>query len=262
MLFLFCSFSLCSSQFGVLFPLSPTGGSKNEQWHCRPPLSPLIPLTSRAKFNFPAKFTINKPPSLAKICCSQNTTPNSNSSTSQFFASLLRTEVLGLSLAAFSAVVPYLGKFLKGASPRDQKSLPEGAEQIFIMSQDIADNMKEDLAWGTYVLLRNTNSISVLISVQDALCVRGYWNTPKDLSKENTPDWFGKQIKKIGFSNLKDTMYFQQAADSELKEMVIEGTRSLLVQPIMRAPSLSSSQTKKSKGFVSITHILIKTRHG
>ncbi|KAL0317747.1 UNVERIFIED_CONTAM: protein COFACTOR ASSEMBLY OF COMPLEX C SUBUNIT B CCB2, chloroplastic, partial [Sesamum angustifolium] len=37
---------------------------------------------------------------------------------------------------------------------------------------------------------------------------------------------------------------------SELKEMVIEGTRSLLVQPIMRAPSLSSSQTKKSKGFL------------
>ncbi|KAL0299483.1 UNVERIFIED_CONTAM: protein COFACTOR ASSEMBLY OF COMPLEX C SUBUNIT B CCB2, chloroplastic [Sesamum radiatum] len=254
------------------------------------PLSPLIPLTSRAKFNFPAKFTINKPPSLAKICCSQNTTPEQQqlnlsvlrftlgipgldesylpryigyafgtllvlnhfvgSDSSSITPAQLRTEVLGLSLAAFSAVVPYLGKFLKGASPRDQKSLPEGAEQIFIMSQDIADNMKEDLAWGTYVLLRNTNSISVLISVQDALCVRGYWNTPKDLSKENTPDWFRKQIKKIGFSNLKDTMYFQQAADSELKEMVIEGTRSLLVQPIMRAPSLSSSQTKKSKGFL------------
>ncbi|KAL0304223.1 UNVERIFIED_CONTAM: protein COFACTOR ASSEMBLY OF COMPLEX C SUBUNIT B CCB2, chloroplastic [Sesamum radiatum] len=204
--------------------------------------SPLIPLTSRAKFNFPSKFTINKPPSPAKICCSQNTTPEQQqlnlsvlrftlgipgldesylpryigyafgtllvlnhfvgSDSSSITPAQLRTEVLGLSLAAFSAVVPYLGKFLK------------------------------------------------LISVQDALCVRGYWNTPKDLSKENTPDWFREQIKKIGFSNLKDTMYFQQAADSELKEMVPEGTRSLLVQPIMRAPSLSPSQTQKSEGFL------------
>ncbi|KAL0400793.1 UNVERIFIED_CONTAM: protein COFACTOR ASSEMBLY OF COMPLEX C SUBUNIT B CCB2, chloroplastic [Sesamum latifolium] len=254
------------------------------------PRSPLIPLTSRAKFNFPSKFIIKKPSSLTKICCSQNNTPEQQqlnlsvlrftlgipgldesylpryigyafgtllvlnhfvgSDSSSITPAQLRTEVLGLSLAAFSAVVPYLGKFLKGASPRDQKSLPEGAEQIFIMSQDIADNMKEDLAWGTYVLLRNTNSISVLISVQDALCVRGYWNTPKDLSKENTPDWFRERIKKIGFSNLKDTMYFQQAADSELKEMVPEGTRSLLVQPIIRAPSLSPSQPEKSEGFL------------
>ncbi|KAL0317748.1 UNVERIFIED_CONTAM: protein COFACTOR ASSEMBLY OF COMPLEX C SUBUNIT B CCB2, chloroplastic, partial [Sesamum angustifolium] len=117
----------------------------------RPPLSPLIPLTSRAKFNFPAKFTINKPSSLAKICCSQNTTPEQQqlnlsvlrftlgipgldesylpryigyafgtllvlnhfvgSDSSSITPAQLRTEVLGLSLAAFSAVVPYLGKF-------------------------------------------------------------------------------------------------------------------------------------------------------
>ncbi|KAI3458195.1 hypothetical protein Pfo_014858 [Paulownia fortunei] len=255
-------------------------------------LYPLIPLRSRAKYNFPLKFTINKPSSLVKICCSQNTTPQQpqqqlnlsvlrftlgipgldesylpryigyafgvllvlnhfvGSNSSSITPAQLRTEALGLSLAAFSAVVPYLGKFLKGATPTDQKSIPEGAEQIFVMSEDIADNMKEDLAWGTYVLLRNTNSISVLISVQDALCVRGYWNTPKDLSKENVPDWFRKQTQRIGFSNLKGTMYFQQAADSELKEMVPEGMRSLLVQPILEAPKLTSGQTEKSKGFV------------
>ncbi|GFP87670.1 hypothetical protein PHJA_000910700 [Phtheirospermum japonicum] len=140
------------------------------------------------------------------------------------------------------------GNPYNGATPTDQKSIPEGAEQIFVMSEDIADNVKEDLAWGTYVLLRNTNSISVLISVQDALCVRGYWNTPKDLSKEKIADWFRMQIQRIGFSDLKDTVYFQQAIDSELKEMVPAGTRSLLVQPIIL--DALSNQTDNRKGFV------------
>lgn len=38
--------------------------------------------------------------------------------------------------------------------------------------------------------------------------------------------------------------------DSELKEMVPVGTRSLLVQPIREARQLSSSQTEARKGFV------------
>lgn len=38
--------------------------------------------------------------------------------------------------------------------------------------------------------------------------------------------------------------------DSELKEMVPEGTRSLLVQPILRAPRLSPNQTEKREGFL------------
>ncbi|KAG8381370.1 hypothetical protein BUALT_Bualt06G0115200 [Buddleja alternifolia] len=252
-------------------------------------LNPLIPLRSRAKFNFPSKFTTSKPSSIAIISCSQNNDPQQQlnlsvlrftlgipgldesylpryigyafgallvlnhfvgSDSSSITTAQLRTEALGLSLAAFSVVVPYLGKFLKGATPANQKSIPEGAQQIFVMSRDIADTMKEDLAWGTYVLLRNTNSISALISVEDALCVRGYWNTPKDVSKEDVPDWFREKIQRIGFSNFKDSMYFQQAADSELKEMVPTGTGSFLVQPILGATKLSSSQTGKSKGFV------------
>nr|KAJ0221844.1 hypothetical protein LSAT_V11C200098950 [Lactuca sativa] len=50
----------------------------------------------------------------------------------------VRTELLGLSLAAFSVMFPYIGQFLK------------------------------------------------LISIQDVICVCGYWNTPKtmDLSKD------------------------------------------------------------------------------
>ncbi|CAA2981562.1 protein COFACTOR ASSEMBLY OF COMPLEX C SUBUNIT B CCB2, chloroplastic isoform X2 [Olea europaea var. sylvestris] len=140
-----------------------------------------------------------------------------------------------------------------GATSIDQKSIPKGAEQIFVMSQNISDTLKEDLAWGTYILLRNTNSISVFVLVQDALCVRGYWNTPRDVSKENALDWFRRQTQRFGFSNLKDTIYLPQVADSELLGMLPKGTRTLLGQPIFPSPILSSSQVsqpEKVEGFV------------
>lgn len=51
---------------------------------------------------------------------------------------------------------------MQGATPTSQKSIPEDADQIFAMSQNISADLKENMAWGTYVLLRNTNSISVV----------------------------------------------------------------------------------------------------
>ncbi|KAH7854762.1 hypothetical protein Vadar_017519 [Vaccinium darrowii] len=164
----------------------------------------------------------------------------------------LRSEALGLSLAGFSILLPYIGKFLKGATPVDQVTVPESVEQIFVMSQNIAENVKEDLAWGTYVLLRNTNSISVLISVQGALCVRGYWNTPRDASKVDALGWFQKQIQRIGFSDMKDTLYFPESADSELWEMLPKGTRSILVQPVRQAPKGDANQEEENDGFVML----------
>lgn len=51
---------------------------------------------------------------------------------------------------------------MQGAVPSGEATLPEGTDQIFVLSQNVSDNMKEDLAWATYILLRNTNSISVV----------------------------------------------------------------------------------------------------
>ncbi|XP_022141092.1 protein COFACTOR ASSEMBLY OF COMPLEX C SUBUNIT B CCB2, chloroplastic isoform X3 [Momordica charantia] len=122
----------------------------------------------------------------------------------------LRTEALGLSLAAFSIALPYLGKFLKGAVPSGEASLPEGTEQIFVLSQNVSDNVKEDLAWATYILLRNTNSISVLIQIRGELCVRGYWNSPNDICGADLVAWFEEQLQSIGLSALNDDLYFPQ----------------------------------------------------
>uniref|UniRef100_A0A9I9CQA5 Protein COFACTOR ASSEMBLY OF COMPLEX C SUBUNIT B CCB2, chloroplastic n=1 Tax=Cucumis melo TaxID=3656 RepID=A0A9I9CQA5_CUCME len=186
----------------------------------------------------------------------------------------LRTEALGISLAAFSIALPYLGKFLKvtyyyitvlriyflfyllenfrmsgkrvrirgdlkllvcvvlitvtvpfsavqvgsddgksilkGAVPSGEATLPEGTEQIFLLSQIVSDNLKEDIAWATYILLRNTNSISV---TQGALCVRGYWNSPNDISSADLLAWFEEQLQSIGLSALKDAVYFPQISE-------------------------------------------------
>ncbi|XP_021815870.1 protein COFACTOR ASSEMBLY OF COMPLEX C SUBUNIT B CCB2, chloroplastic isoform X1 [Prunus avium] len=162
----------------------------------------------------------------------------------------LRTEALGLSLAAFSIALPYLGRFLKGATPMDQTSIPQGCEQIFVISQNVSDTQKEDLAWATYILLRNTNTIAVIISIRNELCVRGYWNIPDDVSKTNVLGWFEKQIESIGLSDLKETLYLSEIEDSGLWEMLPQGTRSLLVQPIVQVLPSSDNEVQKSEGFV------------
>ncbi|KAE8681482.1 hypothetical protein F3Y22_tig00111330pilonHSYRG01050 [Hibiscus syriacus] len=162
---------------------------------------------------------------------------------------VMRTEALGISLAAFSITLPYLGKFLKGATPMDQTTLPEGAEQIFVMSQNVSAAQKEGLAWATYVLLRNTSTTSVLILAQGALCIRGYWNLPDGVSKDNVLDWVKSNIEETGLSELTDTLYFPQSADAEFQNILPQGTRSVLVQPILD-PNLSTNDMENIEGFV------------
>uniref|UniRef100_A0A2N9HPF7 Endonuclease/exonuclease/phosphatase domain-containing protein n=1 Tax=Fagus sylvatica TaxID=28930 RepID=A0A2N9HPF7_FAGSY len=145
--------------------------------------------------------------------------------------SQLRTEALGLSLAAFSIVIPYLGKFLKGASPADQATIPEGIEQIFVMSQNISDTQKEDLAWATYILLRNTNTIAVLISIRGELCARGYWNIPDKISKTNLLAWFKGQMERIGLENVKDTLYFPQSSGENIPSFIISAKKMAFPPP-------------------------------
>ncbi|GJN19937.1 hypothetical protein PR202_gb07256 [Eleusine coracana subsp. coracana] len=74
----------------------------------------------------------------------------------------LRSEALGLCLAAFSATLPFLGRFLEGADAASRVPLPEGSRQVFVMSENLSAQQKEDMAWASYVLLRNTNTTSVV----------------------------------------------------------------------------------------------------
>ncbi|XP_021730143.1 protein COFACTOR ASSEMBLY OF COMPLEX C SUBUNIT B CCB2, chloroplastic-like [Chenopodium quinoa] len=156
-------------------------------------------------------------------------------SSSPVTSAQLISEALGLSLAAFSASLPYVGRFLKGATPEKLTALPECAQQIFVMSPNVSNTLKEDLAWTTYILLRNTKSVSVLLSLQDVICVRGYWNLPENLSKDGIVNWFVEKIKKYGLSDVKETLYFPQSTGSVLEEAIPEETGSILIQPLRSA---------------------------
>ncbi|KAL9670971.1 hypothetical protein QQ045_008534 [Rhodiola kirilowii] len=120
------------------------------------------------------------------------------------------------------------------------------------MSQSSLDSRREDLAWATYVLLRNTNSISVIISVQNELCVRGYWRTPDDVSKEDMLNWFKSQISGIGLSDLRDVLYFPQLTDSERWKILPSGIQSLIVQPIVCASCTPDKETVEVEGFIML----------
>lgn len=51
---------------------------------------------------------------------------------------------------------------LQGADAASRVPLPEGSSQVFIMSENLSAAQKEDLAWASYALLRNTNTTSVV----------------------------------------------------------------------------------------------------
>lgn len=47
-----------------------------------------------------------------------------------------------------------------------------------------------------------------LIRVNNALCIRGYWNTPEDVSRVAMIELFKSQIQQSGLLDLKDALYF------------------------------------------------------
>ncbi|XP_031494051.1 protein COFACTOR ASSEMBLY OF COMPLEX C SUBUNIT B CCB2, chloroplastic [Nymphaea colorata] len=168
--------------------------------------------------------------------------------------SQLRSEALGLLLASFSVSLPYLGKFLTGAHALNRSTLPEENRQIFAMSENLSETQKENFAWGSYILLRNTNSMSVLIFVQDLLCVRGYWNVPADFSKERLLQWFKIKIEDIGLLELKDTLYFPQSIDSEAWGALLpKGTSSFMVQPMLASSELTDDKVGGIQGFILLS---------
>lgn len=155
-----------------------------------------------------------------------------------------RSEALGLCLAAFSATLPFLGRFLEGADAANRVPLPDRSRQVFVMSENLSAAQKEDLAWASYVLLRNTNTTSVLIAIGDVLCVRGYWDPPANTSKYAMIEWFKSQIQQVGLNDLRNALYFPNSSDSQLAKILPDGILSLLAQPVLRSPDLANGETK------------------
>uniref|UniRef100_A0A0E0IVB2 Uncharacterized protein n=1 Tax=Oryza nivara TaxID=4536 RepID=A0A0E0IVB2_ORYNI len=154
----------------------------------------------------------------------------------------LWSEALGLCLAAFSATLPYLGRFLEGAGAAERVPLPEGSRQVFAMSDSLSAAQKEDMAWASYVLLRNTNTTSVL-------CIRGYWDPPEDISKYAMIEWFKSQMQEAGIVDLREDLYFPTFSDTQLGKLLPQGILSVLAQPVLNNPDPTNSEIK-AEGFI------------
>ncbi|XP_057870138.2 protein COFACTOR ASSEMBLY OF COMPLEX C SUBUNIT B CCB2, chloroplastic isoform X2 [Cryptomeria japonica] len=77
-------------------------------------------------------------------------------------AAQLRSEFVGIFLVAISISIPYVGKRLKGTNVARQTILPVNCREVFLIAECLSDVDKEDLAWGSYALLRNTLSMSLV----------------------------------------------------------------------------------------------------
>lgn len=75
---------------------------------------------------------------------------------------LCQLDICTKSIPAQYSKTSFVYVYMQGASQVDQAILPVGSEQVFVMSQNISNSIKEDLAWGTYIVLRNTNTVSVV----------------------------------------------------------------------------------------------------
>ncbi|PAN48852.1 hypothetical protein PAHAL_9G410100 [Panicum hallii] len=101
----------------------------------------------------------------------------------------------------------------QGADAASRVPLPEGSRQLFVMSENLSAAQKEDVAWASYVLLRNTNTTSVLIAIGDVFCVRGFWDPPANTSKYAIIEWFKSQMQQVGLVDLRDNLYFPNSSD-------------------------------------------------
>lgn len=161
----------------------------------------------------------------------------------------LRSEAVGLVLASIAVCLPFAGKRLKGMSVSRHQDFPADCRQVFLMSENLSVDDKEDLAWGSYALLRNTISMSVLIFHSEVLCARGFWDMPADASNDDIFNLFKGEIEQLGLSDLTTTLYFANNADEQGWDIIPKGAASLLVQPF-NCRILSDENITNSRGFV------------
>lgn len=79
----------------------------------------------------------------------------------------VRAEVLCAVLAAVCVVVPEIEERLKEALPgrgrQGTSASVEGATQGFFLAPSLPDATKQELAWASYSLIKNTNSCGVVV---------------------------------------------------------------------------------------------------
>eukprot|EP00252_Welwitschia_mirabilis_P003490 TRINITY_DN13551_c0_g1_i1.p1 TRINITY_DN13551_c0_g1~~TRINITY_DN13551_c0_g1_i1.p1 ORF type:complete len:277 (+),score=27.47 TRINITY_DN13551_c0_g1_i1:51-833(+) len=125
-----------------------------------------------------------------------------------------RTEAIGSILSVFAISLPYFGKLLRGTNVPRRPTFPVG-QQIFLLSENLSVEEKEDLAWGTYALLQNTSSTSVLVYHLELLCARGFWDIPTK-PNEDIYTALNDDIKQLSIDT-KSSIYLPNGAGKKVR---------------------------------------------
>ncbi|MCO5588041.1 hypothetical protein L7F22_041995 [Adiantum nelumboides] len=126
-----------------------------------------------------------------------------------------RSELIGFCSSILSVSLPSIGRSLNGRRPIDAAtSLPKG-RQFFALSENLLLEEKEELAWGSYTLLKNTRTTSLVIWNEEVLCARGFWDVPSR-AEEDVIEWLGETLKKSSLSLCNNLTYVPFKAGEEM----------------------------------------------
>lgn len=163
-----------------------------------------------------------------------------------------RSEAVGLVLAASSISLPFIGRQLNGGN-KIQRKLEPGQKQIFCLADGLTDSHKQDLAWVSYNLLRNTSTTAMLVwHSGQVVGARGFWGAQPDSGPGSSRPLRSLQQKLEAqmekYSSLKEPLYLPGNADLQGWDIVPPGSASVLVQPF---PKDSNVETEGSlQGFL------------
>eukprot|EP00803_Ostreobium_quekettii_P011556 evm.model.scf_418.15 EVM.evm.TU.scf_418.15 scf_418:74193-77266(+) len=113
----------------------------------------------------------------------------------------MRAEALGVILSSVCIAAPSIENRLKELTPgkgrRASSATVPGTSQAFLLETSIDEQMKQELAWASFALLRNTNSCTVLIWHNGrALVARGALPS-KALTEESPEQQLGAITEEI-----------------------------------------------------------------
>ncbi|KAL2614180.1 hypothetical protein R1flu_025872 [Riccia fluitans] len=165
---------------------------------------------------------------------------------------LVRSEAVGLFLAAVSISLPAINRQLNGGKSSSRVDL--GKKQVFALGENLSDAQRQELAWSSYTLLRNTESTACLVSYEGkVVCARGFWDAPNADGAEGkcfTLAWLEEKLKSKSFGQLEEPLHLTSNADGQLPELVPRGTASLVLEPFPE--SQTSEKGSKSRGFLLV----------
>ncbi|OAE35261.1 hypothetical protein AXG93_392s1080 [Marchantia polymorpha subsp. ruderalis] len=142
-----------------------------------------------------------------------------------------------------------------GGGGRSSSAGKPNEKQLFALADGLSDSRRQELAWASYTLLRNTDSTACLIWHSGrVVCVRGFWEIPDvdDLkSKSSALAWLDSKLLSNRFAELQEPLYKPNNADVRGLEIIPRGSACLLLQPF---PNSTNTEWKGAgQGFLLVT---------